>query len=137
VEPEEVIPEADNGSLCAFSCMSTITRFRFFSKKIKSVRLIDKDGIIRLQRKNGMIYTCEGGKWKSAIQTILAEMTVFGDGGQEMPNVYIACGSRIIDLSSMQSAKQMYALCEIEFSGIEPDEKLILIATRTTENERG
>ena len=36
----------------------------------------------------------------------------------------------------MQSAKQIYSLCETELTGVQEDEDLIFVCTRTTENER-
>ena len=63
--------------------------------------------------------------------------TVHADGGAEIPNIYVVAGKRIIDFAGMQSDSQILSLCEVELQNVPGDEKLILICTRTTENERG
>jgi N-methylhydantoinase A/oxoprolinase/acetone carboxylase beta subunit len=137
VESGKVEIEADNGSLCAITCKMIKKRFIFFKKKVTAVRLIDRDGVIRLQKKNAFIVTCEKKEWKAAINHLLHEHTVFGDGGAEIPNIYVVLGSRIIDLAGMQSDAQIMSLCEVELSGVQETEKIIIICTLTTENERG
>lgn len=137
VPVEKVRIEADNGSLCAISSVLTRKQLIFFKKKVNAVRLIDRDGVIRLQKKNAAVLQCSSDNWKGSINKLLAEYTNYSDGGAEIPNVYIALGSRIIDLSGMKGAAQIMAVCEVELSGIQKDEKLIMVCTLTTENERG
>jgi N-methylhydantoinase A len=137
VPVEKVRIEADNGSLCAISSELIKKQFVFFKKKVNTVRFIDRDGIIRLQKKNAAIRSCGPNKWRKTIDELLAEYTNYSDGGAEIPNIYIAYGCRIIDLSGMQGAAQIKSVCEVELSGIQDDEKLIMVCTLTTENERG
>lgn len=136
-EPAQIRIAADNGSMVALTCQQTARAFLFFKKKISTVRLLDRDGIIRLQRKNAEVVSCPVKKWKFTVQNVLAENTVHGDGGAEIPNLYIVLGRRVIDLAGMQSESQILSLCRVELSGALPDELLIVICTRTTENERG
>ncbi|MFL0247285.1 hydantoinase/oxoprolinase family protein [Candidatus Clostridium stratigraminis] len=137
VPAEKVGIVADNGSLCAITSEIIKKQLIFFKKKVNAVRLIDRDGIIRLQKKNASVRTCGPNTWKNAIDQLLEEYTNYSDGGAEIPNIYIAYGSRIIDLSGMQGAGQIKSVCEAELSGIQEIEKLIMICTLTTENERG
>lgn len=137
VPVEKVRIEADNDSLCAVSSEIIKKKLLFFKKKLNAVRLIDRDGIIRLQKKNASVRVGGPNSWRNAIDQLLDQYTVYSDGGAEIPNIYIALGSRIIDLSGMQSAAQIKSVCDVELSGIQPDEKLIMLCTLTTENERG
>ncbi len=137
VSPDKVKIAADNGSICAVTCELVKKQLLVFRKKMNAVRLIDRNGVIRLQKKNATVHECSPRNWKSTIDKILSEFTVYGDGGAEVPNIYAVLGSRIIDLSGMQSVSQIRALCEVELAGAQDDEKLLLICTLTTENERG
>lgn len=137
LSPEKVRIAADNGSLCAVTAEMTVKTKLFFKKKIKPVRIVDREGVIRLQKKNGMVLACKGSEWKEKIKYLLSEHTIFGDGGAEIPNIYVAAGSRIIDLAGMQSEAQIMSLCEVELAGFAPDGGLIMLCTKTTENERG
>lgn len=137
VEPNQIRMEADNGNLCAFTCELSKRVFFVFKKKYKAVRLIDRDGVIRLQKKNASVVQCNSGNWRDTIKRLLNEHTVFGDGGEEVPNIFIACGGRIVDLSGMQGKDQIMAISEVELAGIRESDKLIVVCTRTTENARG
>jgi N-methylhydantoinase A/oxoprolinase/acetone carboxylase beta subunit len=136
-EKEKLRIEADNGFLCAVTCDMIIKQFFILKKKIKPLRLIDREGVIRLQKKNAEVVSCMPLEWKKTLKKLLEEFTAYGDGGAEIPNIFVALGSRIIDMSGMQSHEQILTLCEVELAGIQPDEKLIMICTMTTENDRG
>ncbi len=137
VDLSQVHIAADNGSMAAVMCQHTVKAMLFFKKKVNTLRLIDRDGVIRLQKKNAEVTACMPGKWKSTLKRLLDDNTVHGDGGAEIPNIYVVLGRRIIDLAGMQSESQILSLCQVELAGIGADEKLIMICTKTTENERG
>lgn len=135
--PAELVKAADNGSMVVFLYHTTEKQFFFFKKKISMLRLVDRDGIIRLQRKNAAVLECEAAKWKKKVKYLLGEHTVHSDGGAEIPNIYIVLGKRIIDLAGMQSKEQILSLCEVELANVPKEERLIMICTLTAENARG
>lgn len=135
--PDEMEKAADNGLMKAFVYHTTMKTMLFFKKKVTMLRLIDKDGVIRLQRKNAAVLECQASEWQAKVKYLLNEYTVHADGGAEIPNIYVVAGKRIIDFAGMQSDSQILSLCEVELQNVPGDEKLILICTRTTENERG
>lgn len=137
VEPDKVTLAADNGRMCAFTCESFERKLLLLKKKNTALRLIDRNGVIRLQKKNATVAYCSPFRWKGTLKTLMEDHTVYGDGGAEIPNVYVALGSRIIDLAGMQSHEQITSLCGMELAGIQEDENLIMVCTMTTENSRG
>lgn len=137
VNVEQVKIAADNGYICAMTSELHEKYFLFFRRKLRPIRLIERDGIIRLQRRNGTVRECNGGNWKTVLEKLLQQNTNYGDGGAEIPNIYIVLGSRIIDVSGLQDWKQIMTLCEVELAGICEDEQLIMVCTRATDNERG
>ncbi len=136
-EKDKLKIAADNGSLCAVTCELVKKHMLLFKKKVTATRLIDREGVIRLQKRNSWVSSCTPKNWRAAIKALLEEHTVWGDGGSEIPNIYVALGGRIIDLAGMQSEAQILSLCEVELSGTHEDDKLIVVCTKTTENERG
>lgn len=128
---------ADNGAMAAFVYHTTTKQFLIFKKRIDMLRLVDRDGVIRLQRRNATVVECEAGEWKQKVKKLLNNYTVHADGGAEIPNIYIVLNKRIIDLAGMQSEEQILSLCDVELANVPADEKLILICTLTTENARG
>ena len=113
-----------------------VKSFLFFKKTINSIRLVDKDGIIRLQRKDGVIAKSKVADASRMLNHLIEEYMIADDGGEEMPNIFIATGSRIIDLSGMQSREQMRTLAEAELGGLNPDEQLLFLCTLKMSNVR-
>jgi N-methylhydantoinase A/oxoprolinase/acetone carboxylase beta subunit len=137
VEPAELKVVGDNGKICVLTTEIVIRHRVFFKKKTKPVRLVNRDGVIKLQKRNAEVRECQASNWRNEVDYLLKEHTVFGDGGEEVPNIYVAIGGRILDLAGMQSATQITSLCEVELAGSSANEPLIIVCTKTTENERG
>lgn len=136
VEPSCIHTEAKNDFFYAMSCQVTKKKLLLFKKKECAIRLIDTDGVIRLQRKNGRIHQGKTRNWKAHVNHLLEQFTVYSDGGEEVPNLWIVTGSRMIDLSGMQSREQIFSLGQTELAVTDPDSDLIMLCTLTTENER-
>ncbi|MCL2080793.1 MAG: hydantoinase/oxoprolinase family protein [Oscillospiraceae bacterium] len=134
--PDQISLEAENAGYCAFSAERKTKRFFIFTKRQKAVRLIDKMGVIRLMRRNGTVHRCKKKSYRKLLEYLLESYTVSGEGGAELPNIYIARGKRIITLSGMQKKDQIYALGDVELASAVPDEELIVICTLTSDNER-
>ncbi|GHV37470.1 ATP-utilizing protein [Spirochaetia bacterium] len=137
VGKESLTIEADNGMICAVTYKTVKKQFFILKKEIKTLRLIDREGVIRLQKRNAEVASCLPDEWKKTLKKLLKEFTAYGDGGAEIPNIYVILGNRIIDMSGMQSHAQIITLCGVELAGVQADEKLIMVCTTTTENDRG
>ena len=135
--PDKIMIAAENESYLAATCETSVPYMKFFRKKYLSVRLIDRDGVIRLQRKNGGVHCGKFRNLDAHIKRMIDEFTVYGDSGEEVPNLWIVNGSRLIDMSALQSREQILTLAKTELAGVDPDTDLIFIATKTTENARG
>ena len=97
---------------------------------VKTLRLIDEEGIIRLQKNNAWVRQTTVGSWEKDLHWILEELTEYNDGGTNLPNVYLVLGKRIIDLSGMQKGEQIASLGNVELAGFAQTEPLILAATK-------
>jgi len=133
---DKIIIAAENEAYLAIACEIKVPYLKIFKKKSMAVRLIDRDGVIRLQRKNGGIHHGKFRNLDAHINYMLDKFTVYADSGEEVPNLWIVNGSRLIDISALQSREQIMALAKTELIGVDPDTDLIFIATKTTENER-
>jgi N-methylhydantoinase A/oxoprolinase/acetone carboxylase beta subunit len=134
---DEVSTLAENEGYVVFQQISEIRKFGFFRVKTKRIRLIDREGVIRLQRKNASVYKCSAKEFERMTEKILDDNIVSGEGGEEIPNIYIACSHRIISLSGIQKKAQMLSLIKVELAAVPDTEILLFIVTLTTENERG
>ncbi len=122
---------ARNGSMTAVQCEKVEKRlFGLMKKSVKQLRLVDEEGVIRLQKNNALVRQSTVGTWQNDLDWLLEELTVYNDGGTNLPNMYVVLGKRIIDLSGMQSPEQIVSLGNVELAGCGQQEPLILAATK-------
>jgi N-methylhydantoinase A len=129
--PQTLDIAAENGSMFAIVQQKVEKKlFGLVKRKTQPLRLIDDEGVIRLQKNNAWVYGVKTGAWETAVRDLLGELTEYNDGGQQLPNVYIIFGKRIINLSGLASEEQMLSLAGVELASAQPDEQLIIVGTK-------
>lgn len=122
---------AQNGSILAVQYDKVEKKlFGLVKKTTRPLRLIDEEGIIRLQKNNAWVRQSTVGTWQKDLSWLLEELTEYNDGGTNLPNIYIVLGKRIVDLSGMQSADQIVSLGGVELAGCGTEEPLIVAGTK-------
>ena len=122
---------AQNGSMLAVQYDKVEKKlFGLVKKTTRPLRLIDEEGIIRLQKNNAWVRQSTVGTWRKDLNWLLEELTEYNDGGTNLPNIYIVLGKRIVDLSGMQSADQIVSLGGVELAGCGMEEPLIVAGTK-------
>lgn len=127
----------ENDYFAVFTGKIIEKKFAFLKKKFNAFRVIDRDGVIRLQRKHGGVLAGSMKSLDACLEYMIDHFSIFGDGGEEFPNLWIICNGRIIDLSGLGSKTQVFALAKTELAGKAEDTPLIFLATKTTDNARG
>lgn len=122
---------AENGTMYAVQQQRVEKKlFGLIKKKTTPLRLIDEEGVIRLQKNNALVEAVSVKDWESRANWFLEELTVFNDGGANLPNIYLVSGKRIIDLSGLQSREQILSLGNVELAGLDKEEKILLAAAK-------
>jgi hypothetical protein len=133
VAAAELYIAAENGVMFAYQCEKTQKKFfGLLKSKSRPLRLIDEEGVIRLQKSDAVVLPGTVASWKEETAKILRELTIYDDGGTTLPNLYVVSGKRIIDLSGLSGEEQTFSLGGVELSGCAADEKLILIGSKRT-----
>lgn len=131
VDPAQLRVAAENGFVYAITTDHVEKKlFGLLKKVTHPLRLVDEEGVIRLQKNNAMVRQSSIAGWKKDAAYLLEELTEYNDGGTNLPNVYLVLGKRIIDLSGMQKGEQIASLGNVELAGFMQTEPLILAATK-------
>lgn len=134
VSEGEVYTAAGNGMIYAMQCRIEKKKFFGLSKTVtKPTSIVDEEGIIRLQKKDGKVYSADGSNWDTVLMRAVENMTEYNDGGKTMPNTYIIFGKRILDLSGLLDETQIKSLAEVELAAVRPDDKLIVLTSARTD----
>jgi N-methylhydantoinase A/oxoprolinase/acetone carboxylase beta subunit len=103
--------------------------FGLFTEKNRQLRVIDKEGTIRLQIKDCIVDSVQQGAVKSKITEMIETLTTFGDAGALVPNIYLLVSAKIVDLTGLMKESQIMALVDLETTKAAPDEEIVVIAS--------
>ncbi len=129
-EIDQVSLAGQTNFLSAFTTIHIHNRlFGLRKSKQTNVRLIDREGVIKLQINDCRTAQSIISKAKSTISEFINELTSFGDAGALMPDLFAIISAKIINLSGLVELSQIFALLEIEFKNHPAEEKIIIIAS--------
>lgn len=103
--------------------------FGLIKKKKNNLRLIDNEGVIRLQKNNADVRQSTAENSVETIKYLLNEYTEYNDGGTQLPNIYVVSGKKIIDISGLQNDQQVLSLAKIELSSVAKTTPILVIST--------
>ena len=127
IPASDITVEAENDSLMVLSGVKVTKKFAIFTSKTPMTRIIDREGVIRLQRKKGQVFVCEVGEYRTVLKDILAKNTEYNEGGAHYPNLFLILGKRIANLSGMQSEGQINTIADAELQGVAKNTTLIFL----------
>jgi N-methylhydantoinase A len=129
-EPENVSIAGRTAFL--YAAVATSVRKRFFgltTERSQQLRVIDKEGTIRLQIKDCIVDSVQQATVKSKIREMIETLTTFGDAGALVPNIYLLVSAKVVDLTGLIKESQIMALVDLEIAKAMPDEEIVVIAS--------
>ena len=119
---QEASLAAGNGWFDAWSA-SQIKKsvFGLIKTKTDALRVIDREGIIRLSFLNAKAFETR------SIDDLLKKYCTYGDAGEKVPRVFVLAGARIADLSGLATIPQIVELFKIETNDLDKDDKIVII----------
>lgn len=104
--------------------------FGLFKGKKLLVRIIDTEGVIRLQKDSGKIISIRKQSINKEYVDFIDDMTTYSDAGAILPKVYLYFGQKQVDLSGITSKEQLLSLTNMELEFINDDTDIIVVATK-------
>lgn len=104
--------------------------FGLIKSRTQRMRLIDREGVIKLQMNDCEVSGVECGQVKSRINEYIDALTSYGDAGALVPDIFLAVSARIIDMSGLVQPAQIAALVDIELKDVPPADPVIIIASQ-------
>ena len=104
--------------------------FGLINTKETPIRLIDNEGVVRLQKNWGKVRLSNGKNFVEDLSDFVNINTIYGDGGEELPYTYIINGYKIVDLSGLGTKEQMISIGEMELAELRPEDEVVILVTR-------
>lgn len=108
-------------------CVDQRWLFGLLHKQCRPVRVIDVEGVLRLQLHHGHVFTTTARGAEGVLQEQLREATSYGDAGMLLPGVFLLISAKVVDLGGLVTASQILNLAATELAAVPPDEPVVLL----------
>jgi N-methylhydantoinase A/oxoprolinase/acetone carboxylase beta subunit len=89
------------------------------------LRVIDREGIIRLQIADGDAVVSTKSRSASDLRDFLESHTDYGDAGRALPPLFACFRGRVLDFTGLTAAEQVQGLLGVELDHLEPSETVV------------
>lgn len=96
----------------------------------QALRVIDKKGFIKVQRRNGNVLKTTVRSAPEELKGIWDQTSSFAGEVRINPDVYVVAGSKMLDYSGVPELAQVAGLIEAELCDRDPDEECILVVAK-------
>lgn len=97
----------------------------------QQLRLLDKRGFIKVQCGDAIAESCKAGEWEEKTTDMWNRMLVYKNEMVQTPDIFLCIGGKVLDFSNMLSLEQLLTIMRTEFIGIDENEEIILISSKT------
>ncbi len=134
ITADQVLIAAENGVMYAMQHRKETKKlFGLLKSRSMPTRIVDEEGVIRLQKRDGHIAVCNGENWEQNLPAMIERYTDYSEGTKNLPNTYVIFGKRIIDLSGLENISRVMSLARIELDKCKAEDKLILLCSDRTD----
>jgi N-methylhydantoinase A len=100
----------------------------FFQKKQHPIRVLDTQGVVRLQRPHADVHPTDIGQALGKLDEVMQQLTDFGDAGRTLPDVHLLVGRRIVHLAGLADVQQALALAKTELDNLPTHLPVVIVA---------
>lgn len=104
--------------------------FGLVKNETRNLRVIDKEGTIRLQVNDCYAEMILSSLVKTKISELIAKLTTYGDAGALVPDIFLLIGSKIFDMTGLILESQILSMSELELKKVLPNDPVVVIASR-------
>jgi N-methylhydantoinase A len=127
--PDESVHELARSPFFAVFSGPRVTRrlFGLLTTRRTPVRVVDREGVIRLQLVHGTGQAVPIASALPHLRDLMAAYTHYSDGGERLPGVFLLAGPRLFNLSGLLTAEHVLSLADAELQHLPADEAVVLV----------
>ncbi len=130
MDEKQVSLIASAGKWRIFRGIKIETKFFIFKKKHILLRVLDREGIVRLQKNCGEAIVTKKSELLDELASLIELNTDYSDAGGRMPLIYIYYGEKQLDLSGLSEKSQIISVAKMEMERIGGDEDIAVVVTK-------
>lgn len=99
-----------------------------FKSKIRSVAVIDREGVVRFKREKTNYVIFNKQERENVFIPFIDENTVYSDANATIPKVFLFYKEKMLDLTGMQNMAQLLSIMDVETEMLKDDDSIIAVA---------
>lgn len=127
ISSEAVHMVAGTDRMRVFQGMVEQKKWRFFTSRRTPIRVMDLEGVIRIQSSNGTAVQTTSRNALGRLKEFWEETTIYNGDSIISPDVFVITSSHVVDLSGMGTAAQAIAVAQSELLGLAPDAPVAMV----------
>ena len=125
--PEIVKLAAATADVRVFQAEVTERKWRVFTTRRTPVRAVDREGVIRIQRSDGVVTQTSASNSLRQLRSLWESVTIYNGDSVIAPDLFVVAGCRIVDLCGIAALDQAIAISRGELEGMPPEAPVVLI----------
>ncbi|HEX7812532.1 MAG TPA: hypothetical protein VF460_11540, partial [Burkholderiales bacterium] len=105
-------------------------KWKIFTSRRHPVRAVDREGVIRIQRSDGVVAQSSAANGLQRLQELWESVTIYNGDSVIAPDMFVVAGRRIVDLSGITALDQAIAISRGELEGLAPEAPVVLISVQ-------
>jgi hypothetical protein len=105
-------------------------KWRFFKSRRSPVRAVDREGVIRIQRSDGVVVGAKAGDGLAELRQLWEQVTIYNGDSIITPDMFVISGRRVVDLSGVTALDQALAIGGSELEGLAPETPVAFISVQ-------
>ncbi|MEO8009984.1 MAG: hydantoinase/oxoprolinase family protein, partial [Betaproteobacteria bacterium] len=103
-------------------------KWHIFTRRRTPVRAVDREGVIRIQRSNGVVTQASASDGLQQLRSLWQSETIYNGDSVIAPDMFVVAGRRIVDLCGVTALDQAVAISRGELEGLPPETPVVLIS---------
>ncbi len=105
-------------------------RWRIFKHRRNPVRAVDREGVIRIQRSDGIVVGTDAARGLAELRRLWESVTIYNGDSVITPDLFVITGSQVTDLSGVTTLDHAIAISRGELEGVAGDTRVALISVQ-------
>jgi len=129
IEKDKVKFKVGTGRWSLFEASTTKkVLFGLINKRTQSVCVIDREGVVSLKKEKAEYIKFQKQQRLTVFNNFLDDNTTYSDANATIPKVFVFYKEKMLDLTGMQTANQLYSILDVETEMMELEEEIIAVA---------
>jgi N-methylhydantoinase A len=126
--PESIRLAAATSDVRVFQAEVKERTWHIFTTRRTPVRAVDHEGVIRVQRSNGVVTQACASDGLQQLRRLWESVTIYNGDSVIAPDMFVVAGRRILDLCGITALDQAIAISRGELEGLPPEAPVVLIS---------